>query len=56
MIKSRRMRWVGCISRMGGRKLHIGYCLENQMEMITKCRRVDCIKMDFTEIVWGGMD
>jgi hypothetical protein len=25
MIKSRRMRWVGHIARMGRRKMHIGY-------------------------------
>jgi hypothetical protein len=30
MIKSRRMRWVGYVARMGGRELHVGYWWEGQ--------------------------
>jgi hypothetical protein len=32
MIKSRRMRWAGDISRMGRRGMHIGYWWESQKE------------------------
>jgi hypothetical protein len=32
MIKSRRMRWAGCVARMGRRGMQIGYCLEFKME------------------------
>jgi hypothetical protein len=32
VIKSRRMRWVGHIARMGRRGMHIGYCWESQKE------------------------
>jgi hypothetical protein len=32
MIKSRRIRWVGHVSRMGRRGLHIGYWCERQKE------------------------
>jgi hypothetical protein len=30
MIKSRRMRWAGCVARMGAKRKHIGYCWESQ--------------------------
>jgi hypothetical protein len=32
MIKSRRMRWVGHVARMGKRGMHIGYWWESQKE------------------------
>jgi hypothetical protein len=32
MIKSRRMRWVGHVSRMGRSRMHIGYWWEIQKE------------------------
>jgi hypothetical protein len=30
MIKSRRIRWIGHVARMGGRGMHIGYWWEIQ--------------------------
>jgi hypothetical protein len=30
IIKSRRMRWVGCVARMGRRGTHVGYWREIQ--------------------------
>jgi hypothetical protein len=32
MIKSRMVRWVGHVARMGRREIHIGYYWESQME------------------------
>jgi hypothetical protein len=32
MMKSRRMRWAGHVSRMGRRGMHIGYWWESQKE------------------------
>jgi hypothetical protein len=32
MIKSRRMKWVGYVARMGIRGMHIGICWESQKE------------------------
>jgi hypothetical protein len=32
MIKSRRMRWVGHVTRMGRRGNHVGYWWESQKE------------------------
>jgi hypothetical protein len=32
MIKSRRMRWAGHVTRKGGRGIHIGYWWESQKE------------------------
>jgi hypothetical protein len=33
MIKSRRMRWVEHVERMGRTEIHIGYWFENQKEI-----------------------
>jgi hypothetical protein len=32
MIKSRRMKWVGHVARMGRREMYIGYWWESQKE------------------------
>jgi hypothetical protein len=32
MIKSRRMRWAGHVTRVWKRRMHIGYWWENQKE------------------------
>jgi hypothetical protein len=32
MVKSRRMRWVGCVARMGEKKVHVGYWWECHKE------------------------
>jgi hypothetical protein len=32
MIKSRRMRWAGCVARMRRRGMHLGYRWESQKE------------------------
>jgi hypothetical protein len=60
MVKSRRMRWVGHVARMGEKKtaysLLIGK-LEGKRPLGRPRRRtVDTIKMDLIEIGWGGVD
>jgi hypothetical protein len=44
MIKSRRMRWAGNVSRMGPRRMHIRFQWK------------DNIKVDLREIKWGSMN
>jgi hypothetical protein len=51
MIKSRRMRWVGHVARMG-KKGNMYRLLAGKPEH----RCVDNIKMDLGEIGWGGVD
>jgi hypothetical protein len=36
MLMSRRMRWVGHVTRMGRRGMHIGFWWETQKETIRK--------------------
>jgi hypothetical protein len=60
MIKSRRMRWAGHVSRMG-EKRNAYRILVGKLEgkrPLGKLRRrwVDNIKMDLREIRWVGMD
>jgi hypothetical protein len=56
MIKSRRMRWVGDVARMGRRGMHIGYLWGSQKvkRPLGRPRRrwVDNIKIDVREIGW----
>jgi hypothetical protein len=46
MIKSRRMRWAGHVTRMG----------EKRPLGTPRCRWVDNIKMDLRETGWDGVD
>jgi hypothetical protein len=60
MIKSRRMRWAGNVARMR-EKRNAYRLLVRKLEgkrPLGRPRRgwVDNIKMDFLEIVWGGVD
>jgi hypothetical protein len=60
MMKSRRMRWAGHVSRMGEkrnacRKL-VGKPEGSRPLRRPRRRWVDNIKIDLTEIRWGGMD
>jgi hypothetical protein len=60
MIKSRRLRWVGHVTRMGKKRntymLLVGK--PEGMRPLGKPRRswVDNIKMHLLEIGWGGVD
>jgi hypothetical protein len=51
MIKSRRMRWEGHVTRMGRSGMHIRYWWESQKRR----RWLDNIKMDLREIGWGDI-
>jgi hypothetical protein len=56
IINSRRMRRAGHVARMGSKRNICRYRLESQMERKKpRLRWVDNIKMDHTDIVWGGM-
>jgi hypothetical protein len=60
MIKSRRMRWVGYLSRIGGKRnayrILVGQL--NRKRPLGRPRRkwVDNIKIDLREIGWNGID
>jgi hypothetical protein len=59
MIKSRRMRWAGHLSRIG-EKTNACKILVAKQERKRSLRRprrrwVDNIKMDLRETEWGGM-
>jgi hypothetical protein len=59
MIQSRRKRWAGHIERIGKRNVHrilVGKPEGNRPLGRSRCRRLDNIKMDFTEIGLDGMD
>jgi hypothetical protein len=60
IIKSRRMRWVGHLSRMGEKRnayrLLVGKPEAKRPLGRPRRRWVDNIKMDLLEIVWGGVD
>jgi hypothetical protein len=58
MIKSRRMRGVGHVARIGSKGMHVGIWWESQKRPLRRHRRrwEDNIKMDRREIGWGGMD
>jgi hypothetical protein len=60
MIKSRRMRWAGHVSRMGEKRnvyrLLAGRQKRRRPLGRPRCRWVDNIKMDLGKIGWGGVD
>jgi hypothetical protein len=60
VIKSRRMRWVGNVARMGeGRgayRILVGRPEGRRPLGIPRCRWEDNIKMDLQEVGWEGMD
>jgi hypothetical protein len=60
IIKSRRMRWVGHVERMGDRKgiyrVMVGKPEEKRPLGRPRRRWEDNIKMDLQEVCWGGMD
>jgi hypothetical protein len=60
MIKSRRMKWVGNVARMGRSAFRIMAGKPKGKRPLGKPRRTckweDNIKMDLRERGWGGMD
>jgi hypothetical protein len=56
MIKSRKMRWVGHVARMGRRGIHIGKPEGKRPLGRPRRRWVDNIKIDIREIGWDGVD
>jgi hypothetical protein len=60
MIKSRRMRWVGYVARMGETRNAYRILVVNPegKRLLGRPRRrwVDNIKMDLRDIGWDGMD
>jgi hypothetical protein len=60
MIKSREMRWAGHVVRKGAKRKAYNILLGNteRKRPLGRLRRrwEDNIKMDLTEIGWGGMD
>jgi hypothetical protein len=60
MIKSRRMRWVGHVARMGEKRnayrILVGMPEGKRPLGRSRRRSVDNIKMDLREIEWDGVD
>jgi hypothetical protein len=60
IIKSRRMRWVGHVARMGEKRnayrILVGKPEGKRPLGRQRCRWVDNIKMDLRELVWEGVD
>jgi hypothetical protein len=60
MMKSRRMRWVGHLARMGAKKnacrILVGKSERKRLLRRPRRRWVDNIKMDVREVGWGGID
>jgi hypothetical protein len=60
IIKSRRMRWAGCVARMGTRrnayKILVGKPERRRPLGRPRRRWVENIKMDLREIGWDGID
>jgi hypothetical protein len=60
MIKSRRMRWAGHVTRMGetrnAYRILVGKPERKRPLGRPRCRWVDNIKVDLREIRWDGMD
>ena len=57
VIKSRRMKWVGHVARMGDRRVHIGFWWGNLRErdhLLTRHRWEDNINIDLQEVGWRG--
>jgi hypothetical protein len=61
IMKTRRMRWVGHVARLGRRGMHIGYLWESHKEerRLGRSRRriLDNIKMYLRQngVVWTGL-
>jgi hypothetical protein len=60
IIKSRRMRWVGHVARMGEKRntyrILVGKPEGKRPLGRPRCRWVDNIKMDLREVEWDGVD
>jgi hypothetical protein len=60
IIKSRRMRWVGHVARMGEKRnayrLLVGKPEGKRPLGRPRCRWVDNIRMDLGEVEWGDVD
>jgi hypothetical protein len=60
IIKSRRLRWVGHVARMGEKKntyrLLVGKLEGERPVGRPRCRWVDNIRMDLGEVGWGDLD
>jgi hypothetical protein len=59
IIKSRRMKWAGHVTRMGKRNVYrilVGKVEGKSPLGRPKSRWVDGIKMDLREMGWGGVD
>jgi hypothetical protein len=60
MFKSRRMRWAGCVTRIGEKRnayrILAGKPEGKRPLGRSKRKWVDNIKMDLREIEWDGMD
>jgi hypothetical protein len=60
IIKPRRMRWVGHVTRMGekrnGYRLLVGKPEGKRSLGRPRCRWVDNIRMDVGEVGWGDVD
>jgi hypothetical protein len=60
MMKSRRMRWAGHVTRMGAKRNAYRILVERPegKRLLGRPRRrwVDNIKIDLREIEWDGMD
>jgi hypothetical protein len=60
IIKPRRVRWAGYVARIGQKmntyRLLVGKPEEKRPLGRPSCRWMDNIKMDLSEIGWGGVD
>jgi hypothetical protein len=59
MIKLRRMRWAGHVAQMEKRNAYtilVGKPEGNRPLGRSRHRQVENVKMDLTEIGWGGTD
>jgi hypothetical protein len=59
LIKSRRMRWMGRVARMGRGEACTGFCGETEGKRPMgrpSCRWEDTIKMNLQEVGCGSMD
>jgi hypothetical protein len=60
IIKARRMRWVGCVARMGEKKnayrLLVGKPKRRRPLGRPRRRWLDNIRIDLVEVGWGDVD
>jgi hypothetical protein len=61
MMNSKRMRWAGKVAQIGQKRTHIGHWWEGHKERDRplgreRCRWLDNIKMDLSEIMWCDVD